>query len=163
MIVIELFGPGEVSVETPFNRQFVEDLKTILKGRNIRRWDPVRKAWIVRTAAFNRVHELIDDYYPSDDWAVSPEAQAEIQKGYKESVDYGVKGYAPPGAAATGGPPASYGPYATLYLNDSAPDCVVQAAHKALARMHHPDVGGDRDAMARVNAAFEEIKKLRGM
>lgn len=162
MIVIELFGPGEVSVETPFNSQFVADLKVILKGRNIRRWDSVRKAWIVRTAAFNRVHELIDDYYPTDDWAVSPEAQKEIQKGYKSSVDYGVKGYTPPGVGASK-PPTSYGPFATLYVNDTAPDCVIQAAHKALARMHHPDVGGDRDAMAAVNAAFEEIKKQRGM
>lgn len=159
MIIIEKFDDGEVSVEFPFHRDLINDLKAIA-DRRMRRWDPVRKAWIVRTAIFNQVHELLDDYFPTELWSVSNEAEIEIQKGYKQSVDYGVKGYAPPGTVAGSG---SNGPYSVLYVVDVAPDCVILAAHKALARMHHPDVGGDRDAMAAVNAALDEIKKMRGM
>lgn len=158
MIVIEKVADGEVSLETPYNRNFVEDLKAVVDWK-MRKWDPDHKVWIVRSAIFNRVHELLDDHYPYEDLYVSPDAQKEIQKGYKQSVDYFQDGYLPPGISAGG----STGPYATLFVADNAPDCVVTAAHKALARMHHPDVGGDRDAMAAVNAAMDEIKKLRGL
>jgi hypothetical protein len=53
-------------------------------------------------------------------------------------------------------------PYRVLGVQPDAPDEVIKAAHKAQARKHHTDLGGDRDAMARINAAFEEIGRQRG-
>ncbi len=53
-------------------------------------------------------------------------------------------------------------PYLVLGVQPDAPDEVVKAAHKAQARKHHTDLGGDRDMMARINAAFEEIGRERG-
>lgn len=53
-------------------------------------------------------------------------------------------------------------PYKILGVQHDAPDEVVRAAHKAQARKHHTDLGGDRDTMARINAAFEAIGRARG-
>jgi hypothetical protein len=52
--------------------------------------------------------------------------------------------------------------YNVLGVSPDAPDEVVKAAHKALARMYHSDLGGDPKKMARVNTAFEAIKETRG-
>ena len=54
------------------------------------------------------------------------------------------------------------GPYKVLGVNPDAPDEVIRAAHKALARIHHSDLGGDEEKMKQINSAFEEIKELRG-
>ena len=158
MIVIELWDHNSVAVFSPYNRDFVYDLKQI-GDKGLRHWEPDHKAWVVRTAIFADVHALLDDYFPNEEWAVAQDAQDAIQMVYAKQVN---PGGAKAASAQAVGPPTSFGPYATLYINDSAPDCVVAAAHKALARMLHPDLGGDRDAMAAVNAAFEQIKKARG-
>jgi len=52
--------------------------------------------------------------------------------------------------------------YRVLGVSPDAPDEVVKAAHKALARMYHSDLGGDPKKMSQVNTAFEAIKELRG-
>ena len=47
---------------------------------------------------------------------------------------------------------------------DVAPDCTAKAAAAArakLAKRYHPDAGGDTAAMARINAAYDQAKKLR--
>ena len=54
-------------------------------------------------------------------------------------------------------------PYEVLGVSKKAPDEVIKAAHKALARKYHTDstgIGDDTD-MKRVNAAFEKIKEIR--
>ena len=58
--------------------------------------------------------------------------------------------------------PHSEDPYKVLGVQPDAPDEVIKAAHKAQARKHHTDLGGNRDDMARINAAFEEIGRARG-
>jgi hypothetical protein len=45
--------------------------------------------------------------------------------------------------------------FTQLYLVPSAPPFVVQAVWRALCRQHHPDIGGDTAAMARINGAYE--------
>ncbi len=49
--------------------------------------------------------------------------------------------------------------YSELHLLPSAPWPVVEATYKALARLHHPDIGGDSEMMKRVNLAFESLQK----
>jgi hypothetical protein len=51
--------------------------------------------------------------------------------------------------------------FAELHLLSSAPPQVVAAAFKALALIHHPDVGGDPERMRAINAAKDEIDKLQ--
>lgn len=62
-------------------------------------------------------------------------------------------------------PPSSKDdPYEILGISPNAPDEVVKAAHKALARKFHTDAtgkSGDDKDMKKVNAAFERIKEMR--
>lgn len=53
-------------------------------------------------------------------------------------------------------------PFARLYVTDDAPLDVVHAAYRALAKMHHPDVGGSTAKFQEVDLAYRQILKLRG-
>jgi len=60
--------------------------------------------------------------------------------------------------------PPKNDPYEVLGVSRKAPDEVIKAAHKALARKYHTDATGnlgDDSDMKRVNAAFEQIKEMR--
>jgi len=48
--------------------------------------------------------------------------------------------------------------YATLHLLPTAPPEVVQAAHRALVKLHHPDAGGEHDAAVAINQAITTIR-----
>lgn len=56
---------------------------------------------------------------------------------------------------------ADSSPYTVLGVSPEAPDEVIKAAHKALARKYHTDLGGDEKKMKQVNEAFEKIKEIR--
>jgi len=47
--------------------------------------------------------------------------------------------------------------YATLYLLPTAPPEVVQAAQRALVKIHHPDAGGTHEAAVALNTAVDLI------
>lgn len=52
--------------------------------------------------------------------------------------------------------------YRVLGVTEDAPRKVVEAAYKAQATLHHPDTpDGSTEAMSRINAAYEEIKRRR--
>jgi hypothetical protein len=59
--------------------------------------------------------------------------------------------------------------FGAMYLRDNAPNEVVDAAYRALAKMRHPDLARDdvdrrerTEAMKRLNTAYEACKKGRG-
>jgi hypothetical protein len=47
-----------------------------------------------------------------------------------------------------------------LYILPEAPVEVAEAAYKALARLHHPDVGGDTETMQALNEAIATFKSF---
>jgi len=51
--------------------------------------------------------------------------------------------------------------YAILHLRPTAPKEVVKAAYRALASLHHPDRGGNQDAMKSINDAMDHISGRR--
>lgn len=51
--------------------------------------------------------------------------------------------------------------FRTLFLTPDAPDFIIDAVWKALARKHHPDTGGDAEAFRRYNEAYKKIKRKR--
>ena len=52
-------------------------------------------------------------------------------------------------------------PYRVLQVIPDAEPEVIQAAYRALARKHHPDVGGSELEMATLNAAWETLRDER--
>lgn len=51
--------------------------------------------------------------------------------------------------------------YRVLQVDPGANSLVIQAAYRVLARIFHPDVSGDEDAMKRINAAWEVLGDAR--
>jgi hypothetical protein len=49
-----------------------------------------------------------------------------------------------------------------LGISPSAPWEDVERAYRQKAKIHHPDRGGDGDAMRALNDAYSTIKRLRG-
>ena len=48
--------------------------------------------------------------------------------------------------------------YSVLYLTPNAPEYMVDAAWKALAKEHHPDRGGDPEVFKQIQAAYMKLK-----
>lgn len=49
-------------------------------------------------------------------------------------------------------------PYEVLGVRPDSPPEVIEAAHRALAKRHHPDAGGSVEAMKEINAALERVQ-----
>lgn len=52
-------------------------------------------------------------------------------------------------------------PYATLYLRQDAPEAIVRAVWRELAKQSHPDHGGDTETFKRYKEAYEAIIKRK--
>ncbi len=52
--------------------------------------------------------------------------------------------------------------YAALHLLPSAPRELVQAAYRTLAKLNHPDIGGDEEQMKLINSAYAQLEKVAG-
>ena len=52
--------------------------------------------------------------------------------------------------------------YRLLGISSSAPWEEVERAYRRKAHKHHPDRGGDEDAMRALNEAYNQIKRQRG-
>ena len=50
-------------------------------------------------------------------------------------------------------------PYEVLGVRSDSPVEVIEGAYKALAKKHHPDAGGDAEAIKAVQEAWEAIKR----
>ena len=53
--------------------------------------------------------------------------------------------------------------YRLMGLSPSAPWEEIERAYRRKAKVHHPDRGGDEDAMRALNEAYNLIKKSRGI
>jgi DnaJ-domain-containing protein 1 len=65
-------------------------------------------------------------------------------------------------ARATGdGTPGATGqdPYPVLGITRNAPMEVIEAAYRALAKIHHPDAGGSTAAMQHINRAYDQVRR----
>ena len=47
--------------------------------------------------------------------------------------------------------------YAALYLDPSASEGEIKRRYRRLARLHHPDVGGDKESMQLITEAYSAI------
>jgi len=51
--------------------------------------------------------------------------------------------------------PQAVDPYQVFHLRETAPPELIRAAFKCLAKLNHPDVGGDTRRMQELNEAFQ--------
>jgi hypothetical protein len=125
-----------MEIKTPYNRDFVERLKTAVP-HEFRQWNPQHKTWFIQAPYDTDALRVLRAFYPDADVDEKPGA------GRYSSSSSGC------GCDAD---------HRALYVCQSAPPEVVRAAYRALSRTHHPDAGGDLVSMQRLNDAYERIQ-----
>lgn len=139
-----------------FNPQFVNFLKFGIKPGSYRSYDARTKVWRFHNSWLPHVIPVARAQFLEVDWSALPtEWQLRIAGAQ-------TKTRRPPRSSRPVRKSVDKSPYAVLFVVDNAPIEVVQASYKALAMKYHPDRAGDRDAMAKLNAAYDQIKKKKG-
>jgi hypothetical protein len=137
-----------------------------------RKYDPGLRCWFIanEALALDLLAELPQFVFGGDlyyegrpDWlAVRAEwietRGFEQKKQRKDQTREERRGRRDRRARGDPAPPPS-GPYDVLNLTTAAPPELVAAAYRALAKLHHPDAGGDEATMKAINAAYEELTK----
>jgi hypothetical protein len=127
---------GAATLVFPFDRWLVDAIKSEIPA-HARVYDPDTKSWTITAAYAPIAGRLMRFVFPDVvEEAVGAKAGPTFDRG-------------------TGAP---NDPYLILHLRPSAPPELVTAAHRVLARLHHPDTGGDTATMQAINAAVDQIR-----
>jgi hypothetical protein len=134
---------------TPYDALFVQELKDLVP-HDLRVWERDDKRWYVFESYAEQAVKLARRYWPNIDLSdYRANAHGRGQQS-QSSSNYQQTSWSTPGISQD---------HATLFVMSTAPREVVTAAYKALARLYHPDTGGDASKMQAVNAAYERLKK----
>ena len=98
-----------------------------------RKWDPANKSWLVNDAYLEELLVILRDHYD------------EVRTDLDAKPRYGDS------------------PYKVMHLMPTAPDVLVKSAYRLLSMSVHPDRGGSDEIQVRLNLAYEEIAKERGL
>jgi len=125
-------GAG-ADITFPYSAYVVAELKRAVPAP-LRTYDPDTKTWTVDGRYVHLVYHVLAQVFGDVD---------------VEGSRYG---------AADRGDPPREAALVILHLRPTAPPELVDAAYRCLARLHHPDAGGDHDAMLRLNQALEVLR-----
>lgn len=135
-----------------YSKRFVSFISGGIKPSTYRKFDPIKKCWLVHTSRLPLVVSFGKRCFDHVDYRSLPEKlQIKIVKLVKDSGNLGSAPELRVGSSAIG-------PHAVLFVLESAPWEVVAAAYKALALKCHPDHGGKAEDFMRVQKAYEELK-----
>jgi hypothetical protein len=98
--------------------------------------------WIVHLSHLIAVVALGEKYGFVDYSALPDELQLNLVMGKSKTV---IK--------------SEYSPFAVMHLLPTAPSAIVDAVYRALAKIHHPDVGGDEETFKTIVEAYDRIKQ----
>jgi hypothetical protein len=116
----------------PFDAFVVAEIKRAVPSP-LRTYDPATRTWTVAARYVGDIYHLLDQAFGGVD----------IEGSRTGTSDHRQR--------------AGGDPYRVLHLLPSAPDEVVTVVYRTLARLTHPDVGGDHDAMLALNQAYDAI------
>lgn len=128
-------------IETGFDAGYVDALKLELP-RFARKWNEELRCWWIHPDFIGEAEAIARRYF-------SP-------AGTDDGPQPGHNGR----GAASPSPPQAAQPWATLWLIPGAPAECVRACYRALARVHHPDAGGDEAAMKEINGAYTALLEV---
>jgi hypothetical protein len=136
-------------------RRILDDFKATFRTHSERSYNSTSRTWSVPLWCRRRLEEWADYWFDgaAQQWDEDEEEPAGYGRTYAGSRSYGR--YHQPQASNS----AIEAAFATLHLLPTAPPELVQAAHRTLVKIHHPDVaGGDGQTMVRINLALERIR-----
>jgi hypothetical protein len=128
MICIEQYGATAI-MQFPYDVEAVDIIRSIAG----RRWDPERKYWTIQTIE------------------VALAARRFTNAGFTVTIDGLETGYEN-SSSATG----ASDPIGALLV--ATPSRLRTGVYRALAKVLHPDAGGDVGLMAQLNRAYQEHK-----
>jgi len=126
---------GSVRLQFPYDKFLVEQIKVHIPAQS-RSYDPGTKTWTV-------------------DACFGPVAIGLLRQTFGDVEIIHAHGQRPPEPVLIRN---SDSVFRTLHLLPSAPPALVEAAYKVLARLLHPDLGGNTATMQQVNTAYETIR-----
>lgn len=131
--VLDLGPDDRVVLKSPYDPALVEALKMAIPWA-YREWDAAAKVWRIDAA-----------------WE-------DVLLHVLECTHITVVDKRPRLPLPAPAPPALSEACTRLYVTPDAPVPVAEAAYKALARLYHPDVGGDVQLMQALNDAIQTFK-----
>ena len=135
---------GRARLTFPYHPIFVAEIKGCVPSW-ARSYEPATKTWVVATPYDGPIIERMAAWWPD----------LLIRAGHPGSERREAPPLTPPVQAET--------PHATLHVLQSAPREVIDAAYRALVKLHHPDRlptparAGGNAALARINVAYERL------
>ena len=126
---------GGMAFTFPYDADLIEALKTEVPARH-RSYDPTTRGWAVTDPRLaEQALALVAWFFPDVAVLDGPHAPRDPRPIRRDDAAFGE-----------------------LHLAPSAPPEVLDAAYRALARLHHPDLGGSNAAMQRLNAAYDALR-----
>ncbi len=166
---------------TPYNPNFVSELKAQIPASG-RRWNADRKLWVIDLRYkpelerllwyFWQEYEVVPLLYIYDigvrGQRVTPTGTYSNASGAGQSTGQQSTGNGQ--GSSQGSSQNSRGTwnayrdqyveaYTTLHLLPDAPVELIKAAYRCLAKLNHPDRGGDEKAMQRINEAYAVLER----
>ena len=146
MIATSYYHGNWFVISTPFNRSFVESLKTHIPA-HAREWDGGAKLWKINAPFAPIASRVIRTYFPDADIPETPNFQnAPHSPNFRNPSVNTCQCRNDPDAAR-------------LFILPTAPLPVVTAVYRALSKELHPDCGGSDDEMQELNSAYERLKE----
>lgn len=134
-------SPTGIDLSTPYEADFVDALKATIPSR-ARKWDGEHKVWTVTHAYIAEAVRLLNQYFTVVDLREEKtKEQREQEQQQERERRYGNSSYA------------------VLHLQPTAPPELIHSAWRCLAKLYHPDLGGDLTMMQKINRAYEELKR----
>jgi hypothetical protein len=131
---------GEADLSFPYNAGLVDEIKATIPSR-YRSYNAVTKEWTVSPPYADLATTILLIYFPDAD--VPPRSHSWERRRKSRPASW----------------PPDTDPFAVLHVLPSAPRAVIDAAYRALAKLHHPDRGGDPVAMRQLTEAHEALSR----
>lgn len=127
--------PWRWAVSFSYDPTLVEEIKYHIDSTQ-RRWDAESRAWWFTANSIDRVLVLVDNY------CTKREREIDSLRSHQDGSELSEEDVAA---------------YLCLHVTPSAPDALILAAYRTLAKVYHPDVGGSTQDMQRLNQAYKHL------
>lgn len=127
---------GTLEISTPYCERFVDALKLHVPASH-RRWSQDTKTWLVESPYDAAALTLLRRHFPNA--AVGDKVARHSSRAERRRCGCDDD-------------------HRALYVCQDAPAEVIQAAYRALVKIHHPDRGGDTSAMQSLKAAYARLE-----
>lgn len=130
----------ELDCTIPYHRELIERWKTDIPFR-CREYIPTSKTWRFTGEYLDIAIARLLQVFPD----------AEIPARWRAHSDWGD--------VRRESPSSHSHHFSALHLLPSAPRAVIDAAYRALAKLHHPDLGGDPAVMRQLTEAYDVLSR----